>query len=315
MNDMLEIIIPTYNRKQHIIRTLTQLTAPDSPVRTCKITILDNCSTDGTSQMLAEFAAQHPNITHIRHPKNIGGNANIVRAFEMASAKYVWVVCDDDTYDFSHAQELLPALKEEPDALLVVKTDGPLSSNGRIFKELSFVPGAIYRTALITSDVLTNMYFNISNMFAQLVVAAQVFNTSGKISILPHPLVIRQPDAQYRRGITWCHPLMSRMDWLYGFVASIPLLKDRQLQEQCIRDLRIDGEGFYNLCGRFMAQPPNKIFLYGAGLMLFPGKYKILFALLAGPAFVCSFYRTDRGINARLFSFIKFKIWPTRAQS
>ncbi len=314
LEEQLEIIIPTYNRKDCLTRTLEQLTASKNPVRNCPITLLDNASDDGTSDVIARFAAQFANIKHIRHTKNIGGNSNITRAFELATKPYVWVLGDDDEYDFSHAQELLPALQEQPDALFVVKTDGPLTSDGRIFKELTFIAGAIYRTSLITSDVLTNMYFNISNMFPQLVLAAHVFNTGGKINILPHPLVIRQPDAQYKRGIKWCHPLMNRMDWLYGYVASVPLLQAPALQAQCIRDLRIDGEGFYNCCGRFMAQAQNKIFLYGAGLMLFPGKYKFLFALVAWPAFVCSFYTTDRGLYARLFGGLKFKILPKCAQ-
>ena len=75
----LEIIIPTYNRKVHITHTLEQLTAADSPVKNCSITVLDNASTDGSSEVIESFAKKFANVTHIRHPKNIGGNANITR--------------------------------------------------------------------------------------------------------------------------------------------------------------------------------------------------------------------------------------------
>ena len=42
LQEQLEIILPTYNRREHLQRTLTQLTAPESPVRHCSLTVLDN---------------------------------------------------------------------------------------------------------------------------------------------------------------------------------------------------------------------------------------------------------------------------------
>ena len=42
LKEQLEILLPTYNRKKHLLRTLTQLTAPESPVRSCSLTVLDN---------------------------------------------------------------------------------------------------------------------------------------------------------------------------------------------------------------------------------------------------------------------------------
>ena len=101
LKEQLEILLPTYNRKKHLLRTLTQLTAPESPVRSCSLTVLDNASTDGSSELIEEFAAKIPTIKHIRHAKNIGGNANIARAFEMARAEYVWVLCADEADDIS----------------------------------------------------------------------------------------------------------------------------------------------------------------------------------------------------------------------
>ena len=110
LEDQLEILIPTYNRKPHITRTLTQLTAPESPVRACSITVLDNASEDGSSEVIADFANKFPNIKHIRHTKNIGGNANITRAYELARAPYVWVVCDDDSFRWEAWPEIENAL-------------------------------------------------------------------------------------------------------------------------------------------------------------------------------------------------------------
>ena len=58
LSEKLEIFIPTYNRKPYIKHTLTQLTAADSPVKDCSITVLDNASEDGSSEVIADFAEE-----------------------------------------------------------------------------------------------------------------------------------------------------------------------------------------------------------------------------------------------------------------
>ena len=99
----LQLFLITYNRKKKLQFTLDSLL--NSPVAKYDITVLDNASTDGTSEMLDEYAEKHENIKHVRHNVNIGGNANICRAFEMAAScgkKYAWILCDDDRYDWSN---------------------------------------------------------------------------------------------------------------------------------------------------------------------------------------------------------------------
>jgi len=310
ISEQLEIILPTYNRKDCLARTLTQLMAQNSPVRDCKITVLDNCSTDGSSAVIDDFAAKYKNLTHIRHEKNIGGNANITRAFEMARAEYVWVLCDDDEYDFSHAEELEAVLQTKPAGVLVVQHNRQQLGIGEIFQECSFVPGAIYRTDLITSEILFNMYFSVSNMFPHLAVTAGIINAGEEIVPLPHPMIIRTPAPGYLRGLSGnIHPFIKEMDWILGYLSTVLLLTDAAQRTKCVRALNIDGDNFYNLCGRFMSLRKNKILLYGLGLRLFPQLYKLKFALYAWPAYVCSFYKTEHGLYVRLFGKFKTKIW------
>ena len=71
LQDKLEILIPTFNRKKLLEKTLEQLLDQDSPVKDLQITILDNACTDGTPEMLAKFMNRHKNIKHVRN--NIRG--------------------------------------------------------------------------------------------------------------------------------------------------------------------------------------------------------------------------------------------------
>ena len=55
MKTTLEIILITYNRKSHLRETLNWLFAENSPVKDLDITILNNKSTDGTTELIEEY--------------------------------------------------------------------------------------------------------------------------------------------------------------------------------------------------------------------------------------------------------------------
>lgn len=92
IKDYLEIIIPTYNRKKDLENALKQFLSPDSPVRSCLITILDNASNDDTETFVTQLISTHPNIQYKRHKINIGMGANICAAMALASKPYYWLV-------------------------------------------------------------------------------------------------------------------------------------------------------------------------------------------------------------------------------
>lgn len=314
-NNNLELFLITYNRKKKCHQTLETILAAGSPVKDLPLTILDNCSTDGTSEMLAEIATQHKNIRHIRHAKNIGGNANIARAFEMARAKYVWVLCDDDKLDFSNWPECENHLTQNPAAVVVANYAHPQKGPVYLFRQLSFVPAAIYRTDLITSTVLMNMYSNITNMFPQLAITAAAFNSGQPMPILSKPLVTMQlnpNDDSYVRGsqpTTRLHPSSQQMNWMMGYLVSVDLLNNTRLRTQCCFLAQSEDECFYNYCGRFMEKGPGLFYTYAYGVHFHTGLAKIAFTLLAPFAYICSFFTDEKGINLRLFGRIKIRIW------
>jgi glycosyltransferase involved in cell wall biosynthesis len=97
LKDILEIFLITYNRKIYLQKTFNQIFANSSPIKNFDITILNNKSTDGTTELIEKYREKFNNIKHIIHNRNIGGNANIARAFELAtknmSGYYVTMIC------------------------------------------------------------------------------------------------------------------------------------------------------------------------------------------------------------------------------
>lgn len=250
IQEQLELILPTYNRKEHLKRTLSQLTAADSPVKNCLITVLNNASTDGSKELIEDFAAKYSNIKPIHHPKNIGGNGNIVNAFEIARAPYVWVVCDDDSFKWEAWGEVEQALfSNEYDLLLTRKDDLKGTEHiAKIVRQCSFLPAAIYRTANITGGVLINMLNNVVNLFPHLALVCEILNKQGTI-FLPQGEIMDEctfaentGDGFSTRGSdTYSAPIAQNMFWTVGFIASLGLIKDTKLRAYIIDNLGKHG--------------------------------------------------------------------------
>ena len=184
MQQILEIVLITYNRATDLERTLSTILAADSPVKDLSITVLDNHSTDDTPHIISRFSQKHPNLHHVRHTRNIGSNANIARAFEIATAPYVWILCDDDDFHWSFWPEVQQAIQDDADAI-VVNTEYTQGNTeiDKLYRLVTFLPSCIYKTSILNDNVMLTMYANISTWFPHLAAMAQVLNTKGKIAV------------------------------------------------------------------------------------------------------------------------------------
>jgi len=87
----LTIVIPTYNRCEILLKNLNVLL----PQLTDEVElyILDNNS---KNKINCHFFKKYNNIYYINNRYNVGGNENILRAFEYGIGEYIWVLGDDD---------------------------------------------------------------------------------------------------------------------------------------------------------------------------------------------------------------------------
>lgn len=247
LNDILEIILITYNRKQYLENTLKQILAPNSPLANLDITILNNKSTDGTFELVEEYSKRYNNIKQVVNNRNIGGNANIARAFEFAKKKYLWVLCDDDNYDFTHFDEVVDAIKNNKDIILTSKYDLEKKENiATILRQLTFLPSAIYKTENITNDVMQNMMYNISNMFPHLILGISIVNKKGSIHICKHQIITPDRIVQdYNRGFNDSHPYYKNMFWVVGFINTCQYIQDKNTKDFVINNFKPQKSNFF----------------------------------------------------------------------
>jgi glycosyltransferase involved in cell wall biosynthesis len=92
----ISVIIPVYNEKSTISEIVARVRATDLEK---EIIIVDDGSTDGTSQKLAEIDSQFENVNVLFHQKNRGKGATLRTGFAAASGEIIIIQDADLEYD------------------------------------------------------------------------------------------------------------------------------------------------------------------------------------------------------------------------
>lgn len=102
-------VVVTYNRKVLLKEAIDALLAQSSPE--ADVLVVDNASTDGTKEYIADYIAQDK-IIYINTGENLGGaggfNFGMRQACE-AGYKYIWIMDDDAIVKKNALEELLNA--------------------------------------------------------------------------------------------------------------------------------------------------------------------------------------------------------------
>jgi SAM-dependent methyltransferase len=110
----LSILIPLYNEEEFIAALLTRvMEAPLPPGMERELIVVDDASTDGSSDIAQDFARKYPDSIHLtRHEQNRGKGAAIRTAIAQASGEFCVIQDSDLEYDPREYVKLLKPLME-----------------------------------------------------------------------------------------------------------------------------------------------------------------------------------------------------------
>lgn len=116
----LSIVIPAYNERGTVVQLLARVASAPLPAGVEReIVVVDDCSTDGTRELLrAERDRGEPPFTLVEHPVNRGKGAALRSGFAAATGDLLLVQDADLEYDPREYPRLLqPILEDEADVV------------------------------------------------------------------------------------------------------------------------------------------------------------------------------------------------------
>ena len=93
---LVSFIIPSYNSAHTVRRCLDSIYALSLKTSEFEVIFVDDCSTDNTCDIVAEYQTQNPNITLLLQPKNNRQGAARNRGVSVAQGEYICFVDSDD---------------------------------------------------------------------------------------------------------------------------------------------------------------------------------------------------------------------------
>lgn len=100
----LSIVVPVYNEEKTLASIVEKLLAVPHLL---EIVIVDDCSTDGSAEVVARLARQHDQIKSVRHDRNLGKTAALKTGFGHTTGDVVIVQDADLEYDPAEIGEVI----------------------------------------------------------------------------------------------------------------------------------------------------------------------------------------------------------------
>lgn len=204
---LISCIIPVYNAEKYLHRCIDSVLVQDYPA--IEIILIDDGSTDASSTICDEYAAQHYNII-VKHTSNKGASLARKTGLELAKGEYLTFVDADDYVTHNYVSAMFEALKKynteissccqqiiKPNDILQVSThieilllkDSDLMS--RFFwYEFWGMPASLYHKA-----VFKRINFPKATLSEDYYIKCQIFLRNCKMAYVDAPLYIYEKHA------------------------------------------------------------------------------------------------------------------------
>jgi glycosyltransferase involved in cell wall biosynthesis len=173
----LSVVLPSYNHAEYLRRALDALLSQEYPPD--EIIVVDDCSTDGSRDIVARYAATHRSIRVLRNERNVGVIPTLSRGLGEARGQFVYFGAADDFVLPGFFATAIDALQTYPQAGLFFG-DASLM-DGQSSRSLGLRPAVRpqFSAGFIDASTLANLLRRNDNF---VVTGAAVFRRDAVIS-------------------------------------------------------------------------------------------------------------------------------------
>ena len=214
----LEILIPTFHRKKQLKKNLNNIIsiiANNDLKNTIGVFVSDNCSEDGTKELLQSYAQIHY-LRFVIQKVNIGGNPNISYLLTHSDAEYLMLLGDDDYFDDGYLLKVMSYLTNNNDIELIIpncyntlnyRYRNQIRKDKVFYGSVSKLDYSFYASqmsGIVYKNDIKHIKFdtNIKNVYSQIYFTMNAILTKNKIiHILSNPLEISMGNTKY-----WQYP-------------------------------------------------------------------------------------------------------------
>jgi len=142
--------MPVYNEQGTVREAVSRVLSVPLEI---ELICVDDCSTDGSQEILTELQASHPQIQVLLQPKNMGKGAALRRGIQQCTGDFILIQDADLEYDpRDYPALLVPLLEDKADVVYGSRFLGPGPH-----RVLYFWHSVGNSVLTLISNVLTNM--------------------------------------------------------------------------------------------------------------------------------------------------------------
>lgn len=128
------VIALCYNHARFLHECLDSIAA--QTVRDFQLIVTDDCSRDGSAELIADWLAEHrPDAHFIRHQRNAGLCRTLNEALALARGEFISMIATDDAWEPDKLERQLDAMRRQDADVAVVYSDAKrMDETGRLLE-------------------------------------------------------------------------------------------------------------------------------------------------------------------------------------
>lgn len=149
----IDVFIPVFNDKRYIGRAINSCL--DQAGVDVRVLVSDNCSTDGTFEVVSAIAENDDRVVVHRNEENIGMIKNLHRLQELVDRPYYMFLCSDDfLLDKNAFSAAVSLFDKNPELVSIYSNIDFLDANGKKIITNAFARGEIFDPLMAMKDSL-----------------------------------------------------------------------------------------------------------------------------------------------------------------